>query len=78
MNKNRPDAFRFSNELKKLLLTELDISVGNMEIIPLSEKIYDLVRRDAYNEGVIDAKIAVEKKLEDIDEQLDMLLKDAP
>ncbi|WP_242539861.1 DUF2164 family protein [Trinickia mobilis] len=45
-----------------------------MEVLPLAEKLYKLVRNQAYNEGVLDAQQVLDRKLSDISEQLDLLL----
>jgi len=74
MSNDKFDLIKFSSKIRDLLESELDISVGNMEVIPLAEKLYKLVRNEAYNEGVLDAQRVLNQKLSDISEQLDLLL----
>ncbi|MBO4121804.1 DUF2164 family protein [Cupriavidus gilardii] len=68
------DLIKFSSQVRDLLDSELQIAVGNMEVVPFAEKLYKLVRAQAYNEGVLDAKRVMERKLTDVSEQLDILL----
>lgn len=68
------DLIKFSSQVRDLLDSELQIAVGNMEVVPFAEKLYKLVRAQAYNEGVLDAKRVMERKLTDVAEQLDILL----
>lgn len=75
MNNDKFDLIKFSSEIRDLLESELGISVGNMEVVPFSEKLYKLVRDQAYNEGVLDAKHLLDRKLSDISEQFDFLLR---
>lgn len=65
---------KFSSQVRDLLDSELQIAVGNMEVVPFAEKLYKLVRAQAYNEGVLDAKRVIDGKLTDVSEQLDILL----
>lgn len=74
MHNDKFDLIRFSSEVRDLLDSELQVSVGNMEVVPFAEKLYKLVRAQAYNEGVLDAKRVMERKLADVSEQLDILL----
>ena len=76
MNEETFDLVKFSSEVQELLLSELDVSVGNMEVIEFSEKLYEMIRARAFNEGLLAAKGVLEKKMEDISEQLDFLVKD--
>ncbi|QEM81245.1 DUF2164 family protein [Halomonas binhaiensis] len=76
MSEETFDLVKFSSEVKELLLSELDVSVGNMEVIEFSEKLYGMIRARAFNEGLLAAKDVLEKKMEDISEQLDFLVKD--
>lgn len=75
MSDNKIDLIDFSSKVRDLMDSELGFSVGNMEILPFAEKIYKLVRAQAYNEGVIDARQVLERKLEDVAEQLEFLLR---
>ncbi|NSX05682.1 DUF2164 family protein [Cupriavidus gilardii] len=68
------DLIKFSSQVRDLLDSELQIAVGNMEVVPFAEKLYKLVRAQAYNEGVLDAKRVIDRKLTDVSEQLDILL----
>lgn len=68
------DLVRFSSQVRYLLDSELQISVGNMEVLPFAKKLYMLARAQAYNEGVLDAKRVMDLKVSDISEQLDVLL----
>ncbi len=74
MHNDKFDLIRLSSEVRDLLDSELQVSVGNMEVVPFAEKLYKLVRAQAYNEGVLDAKRVMERKLADVSEQLDILL----
>ncbi|QOT81056.1 DUF2164 family protein [Cupriavidus basilensis] len=74
MDSYKFDLIKFSSEVRELLKSELEISVGNMEVVPFGEKLYKLVRAHAYNEGVQDAQRLLDRKLSDISEQLDLLL----
>lgn len=71
------DLIQFSSKVRDLLDTELGVSVGNMEVVPLAEKLYKMVRAQAYNEAIFDAKRVVDRKLADVSEQFDFLLQDA-
>jgi uncharacterized protein (DUF2164 family) len=62
--------------VRELLSSELSVSVGNMEIIPFSEKLYKMIWAYAYNEGLNDAKKLLERKLDDVSEQIDLLIQD--
>lgn len=62
--------------VRELLSSELSVSVGNMEVIPFSEKLYKMIRAYAYNEGLNDAKKLLERKLSDVSEQIDLLIQD--
>ncbi|MCG5262366.1 DUF2164 family protein [Cupriavidus gilardii] len=68
------DLIKFSSQVRDLLDSELQIAVGNMEVVPFAEKLYKLVPAQAYNEGVLDAKRVIDRKLTDVSEQLDILL----
>jgi uncharacterized protein (DUF2164 family) len=74
MQSDKPDLIKLSSQVCDLLDSELQISVGNMEVISFTDKLYKLIRTEAYNEGVLDAKRVLDKKVEDIIEQLDTLL----
>ncbi|USE80467.1 DUF2164 family protein [Cupriavidus gilardii] len=74
MQNDNFDLIKFSSAVRDLLDSELQISAGNMEVVPFAEKLYKLVRSQAYNEGVLDAKRVMERKLTDVSEQLDILL----
>lgn len=74
MQNDKLDLIKFSSQVRDLLDSELQISVGNMEVVPFAEKLYKLMRAQAYNEGVLDAKRVMDRKLSDIAEQLDILL----
>lgn len=74
MQNDNFDLIKFSSTVRDLLDSELQVSVGNMEVVPFAEKLYKLVRSQAYNEGVLDAKRVMERKLADVSEQLDILL----
>ncbi|RDJ97606.1 DUF2164 family protein [Paraburkholderia lacunae] len=74
MKNDKLDLVKFSSQVRDLLDSELQISVGNMEVVPFAEKLYKLTRTRAYNEGVLDAKRVTDRKLSDISEQLDILL----
>jgi uncharacterized protein (DUF2164 family) len=74
MHNDNFDLVKFSSQVRDLMDSELQISVGNMEVVPFAEKLYKLVRAQAYNEGVLDAKRVMDRKLSDISEQLDILL----
>ena len=74
MRDEKFDLIKFSSQVRDLLDAELQISVGNMEVVPFAEKLYKLVRAQAYNEGILDAKRVMERKVSDISEQLDILL----
>lgn len=73
MSAEKFNLVEFSSEIQALLSDELDISIGNMEVLRFSEKLYRLVRARAYNEGLMAAKGALEKKWEDLSEQIDVL-----
>ncbi|MDF3833478.1 DUF2164 family protein [Cupriavidus basilensis] len=75
MQNDKLDLIKFSSQVRDLLDSELQISVGNMEVVPFAEKLYKLMRAQAYNEGVLDAKRVMDHKLSDIAEQLDILLR---
>jgi len=75
MQDKKIDLLKFSSQVRDLLESELQISVGNMEIMSFAEKLYKLVRAQAYNEGVFDAKRVMDRELSDIAEQLDILLR---
>ncbi|AZE50117.1 hypothetical protein C4K04_4458 [Pseudomonas chlororaphis] len=74
MTSGKFDLIKLSSQVRDILDTELQISIGNMEAIPVTEKLYKLIRAQAYNEGVFDAKRVLDNKLDDITEQLDILL----
>lgn len=74
MHSDKFDLIKFSSQVRDLLNSELQISVGNMEVVPFAEKLYKLVRTHAYNEGVLDAKNVIERKLSDVSEQLEIML----
>jgi uncharacterized protein (DUF2164 family) len=74
MQKMEFDKIKFASEVRDLLEAELSYSAGNMEVIPFAEKIYKLVRSHAYNEGVRDALLLVERKVSDITEQIEFLM----
>ncbi|WP_019449474.1 DUF2164 family protein [Cupriavidus sp. BIS7] len=70
------DLIRFSSKIRDLLDSELGVSVGNMEVVPFAEKLYKMIRAQAYNEAIFDAKRVVDRKLADVSEQFDFLLQD--
>ncbi|MCY1543443.1 hypothetical protein D9M68_792630 [compost metagenome] len=74
MHDGKFDLLRFASQVRDLLNDELQVSVGNLEVVPFAERLYQLVRIHAYNEGVLDAKGVMDKKVSDISEQLDILL----
>lgn len=74
MNSEKFDLIKFSSQVRDLLDSELQISVGNMEVVPFAEKLYKLIRAKAYNEGVFDARRVIDRKISDISEQIDTLL----
>ncbi len=63
----------FSSKVRDLLASEIDVVVGNMEVIPLAEKLYKLVRARAYNEGLAAAKAVIEQKMLNVSDELDVL-----
>ncbi|KVZ59802.1 DUF2164 family protein [Burkholderia ubonensis] len=75
MHNGNFDRIKFFSQVRDLLESELQISVGNMEVVPFAERLYKLVHAHAYNEGVLDAKCVLDRKLADISEQLDILLR---
>jgi uncharacterized protein (DUF2164 family) len=64
---------KFSSKVRDLLSSEIDVIVGNMEVIPLAEKLYKLVRAQAYNEGLAAAKAVIEQKMLNLSDELDVL-----
>ncbi|SDI00427.1 Uncharacterized conserved protein, DUF2164 family [Pseudomonas flavescens] len=74
MNAEKFNLVKFSSEVQTLLSSELDISAGNMEILGFSEKLYKLARVHAYNEGLMAVRDVLERKWEDISEQIDVLI----
>ncbi|MCO5412253.1 DUF2164 family protein [Ralstonia mojiangensis] len=74
MHTQKFDLIKFSSQVRDLLDSELQISVGNMEVVPFAEKLYKLIRALAYNEGVFDARRVMDRKISDISEQIDTLL----
>ncbi|MGU7773919.1 DUF2164 family protein [Burkholderia sp. MR1-5-21] len=75
MHNGNFDLIKFSSQVRDLLDRELEIVVGNMEVMPFAEKLYGLVSTQAYNEGVLDAKRVADRKLSEISEQLDILFR---
>ncbi|WP_051995091.1 DUF2164 family protein [Burkholderia sp. lig30] len=67
------DMVKFSSKVRDLLSSEIDVVVGNMEVIPLAEKLYKLVRAQAYNEGLAAAKAVIEQKMLNLSDELDVL-----
>jgi uncharacterized protein (DUF2164 family) len=74
MQEDKFDLIKFSSLVRDLLDSELQISVGNMEVLPFAERLYKLVRAQAYNEGVLEAKRVLDRRLSAISEEFDVLL----
>lgn len=68
------DLIKFSSKVRDLLDSELGLTVGNMEVVPFAEKLYKMMRAQAYNEAIFDAKRIVDRKLSDVVEQFEFLL----
>jgi len=73
MASEKIDMVKFSSKVRDLLSSEIDVVVGNMEVIPLAEKLYKLVRAQAYNEGLAAAKAVIEHKMLNLSDELDVL-----
>lgn len=74
MKNEKLDLLKFSTQVRELLNDELQISLGNMEILPFAEKLLKLTHTQSYNEGVMDAKHTIEKKMRTIIDEIDILI----
>ncbi|WP_020206457.1 DUF2164 family protein [Cupriavidus sp. WS] len=59
--------------LQTFLAEDLDIEVGNMELLDVSGRIVEAVRTEFYNEGLRAAARLIENKLSDMVEQISFL-----
>lgn len=75
MRDGKFDLLNFASQVRDLLDSELQVSAGNLEVVPFAEKLYQLIRVHAYNEGVLDAKDVLDERVADISEQIDVLFK---
>jgi uncharacterized protein (DUF2164 family) len=76
MKNDKFDMLKFSTEVRALLESELDVRVGNMEAVSFCERLYKLVRARAYNQGLLEAKDLIERKLMLLTEDIEMLVQD--